>query len=389
MNALIFAPRPFFGSMKVKRGRIESFSSRRLPKKIERLILPGFISTHIHTIQTHARNTAENLELLDWLQQVIWPFEARLTSREAYQSSLTGMKECLDFGITTILDMATTRHTSSVFEAARETGIRAFIGKALMDRGPRNLIDANPLEEVFDLLSHWHGAEGGRLQVTLCPRFALSCSEELLREVGRLTRELGLIHHTHASENLKECRWIEKNYGMSNVELLHKLGTLNEFSVIAHGVHLSARDIRILKDAKCTISHCPVSNLKLGSGIADLTKMSGVNLSLGVDGAACNNLLDPFAEMRFAHLLSRGLHSMKGISARQIFEMATIGGARALHASHSIGTLEVGKLADYLVVRVPERVHFNPDCPYESLLHSICARDVEATFVQGSNRLSA
>ncbi|MDB5039086.1 MAG: N-ethylammeline chlorohydrolase [Bacteriovoracaceae bacterium] len=383
MNAFLFTPKPFYGSMQIKKGIIERISPSRFPKRIDRLVLPGFISTHIHTIQTHARNTAENLELLDWLKKKIWPFEASLTKKTAYASSFTGMRECLEFGITTILDMATTRHTHSVFEAARDSGIRAFIGKALMDQGPKSLIEKDPLSEVFDLLADWHGFDNKRLQVTLSPRFALSCSEKLLREAGRLSNELKLIQHSHISENLKECEWIEEHFGFSNVELLNEVGSLNDLSVLAHSVHVSKKDIALLKKNGCSISHCPVSNLKLASGIADIKRLSALNLSLGVDGAACNNLLDPFFEMRMAHLLSRSLHGLKGVSAENIFKMATVGGARALHSEKQFGTLQVGKEADYLVVNVPERVYFNPKFPYESLLHSIVASNIESVFVKG------
>lgn len=383
MEGFIFAPKPFYGRIHVKKGLIKSLSPRKTPKRISRLIVPGFISTHVHSIQTHARNFAENRELLDWLKDVIWPFEAALNKKTAYESAADGMKECLQFGITAILDMATTRHTSSVFEAARDTGIRAFIGKALMDQGPKSLIDQNPLEEVFDLLEDWHGFDQGRLHTTLCPRFALSCSEKLLKQVGSISSELGLLHHTHASENKKECDWIHKNYRVSNIQFLDKMGCLNEHTVIAHGVHLSDKDRALLKKRKASISHCPTSNLKLASGIADMKALKGINISLGVDGAPCNNLLDPFFEMRLAHLLSRHLHGLKGLSARSIFDTATMGGARALHAEHEIGSLEARKQADYLVIQVPERVRFNSAQPYESLLHSITAHDIEAVFVRG------
>jgi cytosine/adenosine deaminase-related metal-dependent hydrolase len=389
MNAFLFAPTPFYGSLTVRKGRIENLSPKRIPKRIDRLILPGFVSTHIHTVQTHARNTAENLELLDWLKNRIWPFEAALNARTAYESAMTGMQECLQFGITTILDMATTRHTDKVFEAAKDSGIRAFVGKALMDQGPRSLIDKNPLEEVFWLKDRWHRFDHGRLQVTLCPRFALSCSEDLLRAVGRLSLEHKLIHHTHASENLKECQWIEKTYGVSNIELLYELESLNKQTVIAHGVHLSRRDLHLLQKTRASISHCPASNLKLASGIADIKRMKGINLSLGVDGAACNNLLDPFFEMRLAHLLSRSIHGLRGLSAKAIFEMATLGGARALKIADRIGSLEAGKDADYLVLRVPESRGFNASFPYESLLHSITASEIEGVYVRGRNIFKA
>lgn len=383
-TAFLFTPKPSFGSLIVKKGKIDRVHSSRTPKRIDRVILPGFISTHVHTVQTHARNFAENLELLDWLSKVIWPFEAQLNSKTTYASSFTGMKECLSNGITTILDMGTSRHTQSVFKAAQDSGIRGFIGKALMDQGPKSLIDKNPLEEVFDHLEYWHGAERGRISVSLCPRFVLSCSDALLKKVGEISSKLKLIHHTHASENKKECLWIEKKHRVSNIEYLEKTGSLNPHTVIAHGVHLSDNDIRILRKRKVSISHCPTSNLKLASGIADLKRLKGVNLSLGVDGAPCNNILDPFFEMRLAHLLSRGIHGLHGKSAKEIFWMATQGGARALHQEKKIGSLEAGKEADFLVLKVPESVSFNPDFPYESLIHSLSARHIEKVFVAGA-----
>ncbi len=379
----IFCPKPFYGSLHIRGGRIERITASKSPKRISKLILPGLISTHIHTVQTAARNTAENLELLDWLQKIIFPFEAKLTARSTYESALTGMKEATRLGITTILDMATARHTDSVFEAARDFGIRAYIGKALMDRGPKNLVEEDPLEEIPYLLNRWHRKEKGRLHVTLCPRFVLSCSEGLLRQVGEISRDLNLLHHTHVSENKKECAWIERHYGKSNIEVLDQLRTLNAHTILAHGVHLSAKDRRILKKRKVSISHCPTSNLKLASGIADIRAMKGINLSIGVDGAPCNNKLDPFFEMRLAHLLSRSLHGLKGVSAKSILEMATMGGARALKAEKEIGSLEVGKRADLLVMKVPEGVTFNPHFPYESLLHSMGACDIDSTFVDG------
>jgi len=382
-SGFIFSPKPQFGSLIEKKGRIASIQSARMPKRIDRVILPGFISTHIHTVQTHARNLAENRELLDWLSKVIWPFEASLDPRATYRSALTGMNECLSNGITTILDMATSRHTQKVFEAARDCGIRGFIGKALMDQGPKSLVDKNPLEEVFEHHAHWHGAERGRLSVTLCPRFVLSCSDELLRKVGEISSRLKLIHHTHASENAKECEWIEKHHHSSNIGYLEKTGSLNSQTVIAHGVHLSNADIRILKKRRVSISHCPTSNLKLASGIADLKRLDGLNLSLGVDGAACNNILDPFFEMRLAHLLSRSLHGLQGKSAKFIFWMATMGGALALHSQKRIGSLEPGKEADLLVLKVPESVEFNPRFPYESLIHSLSSRNIEKVIVGG------
>lgn len=382
-SGLIYSPKPFYGSIEIRNARIHALTSEREPKRISKLILPGFISTHVHTVQTHARNKAENLELLDWLKKVIWPFEASLSHRTAYASAYDGMSECLRFGITTILDMATTRHTQAVFEAARDTGIRAVIGKALMDQGPKNLIDTHPLDEVFELHRLWHGAEKGRIHTSLCPRFALSCSEKLLRKVAEISDTHHLIHHTHASENKKECAWIQKHYGLSNIELLHKFKNLNSRTVIAHGVHLSSKDMRLLAQNKVSLSHCPTSNLKLASGIADIKSMKKINLSLGVDGAPCNNLLDPFFEMRLAHLLSRSLHGLKGLSAQKIFEMATMGGARALRRAHDLGSLEVHKLADLIVVQVPSSIRVNTQHPFESLIHSIQSKDILKVYVQG------
>ncbi len=383
LKGFLFCPKPFYGTITIQKGRIARLSADRPPKRISRLYIPGFVCTHLHSVQTHARNTAENLDLLDWLSRVIWPFEASLNPRTAYDSASAGMKECLQLGMTTILDMATSHHTNSVFEAARDSGIRAFIGKALMDQGPRKLVDLNPLDEVKSHLEHWHGFDKGRIQVTLAPRFVLSCSTALLRRVGEWSREKKLLIHTHASENKRECEWIHKHFGTSNIEVLHKLGNLGPRTILAHGVHLSKTDRHLLKKTHTRISHCPTSNLKLASGIADIRALDSRHLSLGVDGAACNNRLDPFFEMRLAHLLSRALHGLKGVSARHIFSMATLGGANALHHGNVFGSLQLNKDADLLEIEIPELVRFNERFPYESLLHSITAHDIRRVWIRG------
>ena len=172
------------------------------------VVMPGLVQSHVHMCQTLARGRAENLELLDWLSRVVWPYEAALGAGDVAASARLACAELLLGGTTAILDMGTVRHTDALFEAARDTGLRATIGKAMMDEAdcPSGLRErtADSLAESARLLRDWHGRDGGRLRYAYAPRFALSCTDDLLRETGRAARAAGVRVHTHASENRRE-----------------------------------------------------------------------------------------------------------------------------------------------------------------------------------------
>jgi 5-methylthioadenosine/S-adenosylhomocysteine deaminase len=376
------------GQVSTRRGIDETIDATN------KLVIPGLIQPHIHLCQTLFRGRADDLDLLDWLRQRIWPFEAAHTAETLYVSSLLGIAELLRSGTTAILDMGTVQHTDSIFEAAKKLGLRATIGKAMMDAGQgvpsglRETTDAS-ITESLRLIEKWHGAENGRLRYAFAPRFVLSCTEDLLVRVVKEAHARGIGMHTHASENSDEVIAVRERVGRDNVSYLHALGMSGHDTVMAHCVWLTSEEQRILAESGTHVAHCPSSNLKLASGFAkvpDLLAM-GVNVCLASDGAPCNNTLDAFDEMRLAGLIHKPRFGPTAMPAETVFEMATVRGARALGLEHEIGSLEEGKRADIAVVAT-DRIHAAPAPePYSMLVYSLQGSDVEHVIVDGITRV--
>jgi 5-methylthioadenosine/S-adenosylhomocysteine deaminase len=354
-------------------------------------VLPGFIQTHIHLCQTLFRGSADDLALIDWLKKRVWPMEAAHSARSIAASARLGIAELIKGGTTCALTMETVNHTSEVFRVVQESGFRATVGKCMMDKGddvPEGLREDthDSIQESLALLEQWHDQENGRLRYCFAPRFAVSCTRELLEEVGRLARERRVMIHTHASENLTECSIVETETGMRNVAYLDHVGLTGRHVALAHCVHLSDDEIETLLKTETNVVHCPSSNLKLGSGIAPIARLleKRVSLSLGADGAACNNRLDMFTEMRTAALLQKALHGPEVLPAKRTLRMATIDGARALGLDAEIGSIEVGKKADLAVISLTG-VHTSPtpDDVVSSILYSAQAADVQTVVIDG------
>lgn len=356
-----------------------------------RVVIPGLVQSHIHLCQSLFRNLADGLELLDWLRARIWPFEGGHTFESLKASARLGVAELIKGGTTACLDMATVQHTDAVFEVAAEAGFRLTSGKAMMDvtRGiPAGLRETTKesLAESEALIERWHGHGNGRLRYAYAPRFVLSCTESLLRGVAERAADQGLIIHTHASENQSEIAAVVDRTGMDNVSYLHSLGISGDHVALAHCVWLTAREMRVLADTGSHVLHCPSSNLKLGSGIAKVPEMieMGVKLSLGADGAPCNNTLDAWTEMRLASLIHLPRVGPAGLSAEKVFEMATLGGARALGLEKSIGSIERGKRGDLVVMNL-DHLHSVPagEDVYGRLVYSGRSSDVEQVVIDG------
>lgn len=358
------------------------------------IVMPGLVQPHVHLCQTLFRGMADGLALLDWLRDRIWPLEAAHDHASLLASALLGGAELLRTGTTAILDMATVRHTDAVFEACRQLGLRATIGKAMMDRGqglPAGLRDTteNALTESLSLAGRWHGAEGGRLRYAMAPRFALSCTEKLLVEAARAARARGLLLHTHSSENPDEVLAVQDQTGRVNVEYLSDLGLSGTDTVLAHCVWLTSTEQRRLAESGTSVAHCPSSNLKLASGVANVPDLlrQGINVGLAADGAPCNNNLDGFVEMRLAGLVHKPKAGPAAMPAQTVVRMATMNGARALGLADEIGSLEPGKKADVVIVRA-DVLHAAPfQDPYSALVFALNGRDVEHVFVDGQLRV--
>jgi len=354
-------------------------------------VLPGFIQTHVHLCQTLFRGLAEGVKLGDWLDR-IWTLEAAHDPESMRFSALLGCHELLKSGTTCVLDMGSVHHTDDVFTAVQLSGIRALGGKAMMDVGdhvPPGLKETadESMSESLRLHSKWHGADGGRIRYAFAPRFLESCSEGLLRSVAEKAREMGLLIHSHASETAAELEDCKSRHGMSPVKYLKSLGLAGRNLVLAHCVHLEDDDFRILAETGTKVVHCPSCNLKLCSGIADVGRLVrlGAKVSLGSDGAACNNNLDMFHEMRTAALLQSYLNGSDYPWARLFLEAATLGGAEALGISDVVGSIEPGKKADLIVVDVSgEHAFCGIDCdPATRIVFSARSSDVRHVLVEG------
>jgi 5-methylthioadenosine/S-adenosylhomocysteine deaminase len=354
------------------------------------VIIPGFIQTHVHLCQTLFRNLADDLELLDWLKLKIWPFEAAHSSTSAGVSARLGLAELIRCGTTSILDMATVHHTDHIFEAIEESGMRAWCGKAMMDDtpdGPKLLQESAKwsIDESLRLMKTWHGSANGRIQFAFAPRFVLSCTEKLLVDVRDIAAEKKILIHTHASENRSELEAVRQKCGMGNIQYFHHLRMTGRRLCLAHGIWMTDEEMGIVRDTGTNILHCPSSNLKLGSGIAKTPEMirMGIPVSLGTDGAPCNNNLDMFMEMRLAALIQKPRVGPSALTAKTVFEMATRNGAKTLGADDSIGSIEPGKKADLALLDL-HGGHCQPaDDVYSQIVYSARSTDVQSVMIDG------
>jgi 5-methylthioadenosine/S-adenosylhomocysteine deaminase len=381
----------------VEDGRISRVAAGvRAPRGAEviecagKAVLPGLVQAHVHLCQALFRNHADGLELLDWLSQRIWPYEAAHDARSLRFSARLGIAELLLGGTTCVLDMATVRHTQEVLRAAEESGIRYTGGKCLMDAAgsPQGLREEAQaaLSEAERLGKTWDGAAGGRIRWALCPRFVLSCSDELLRGVRELSGRHGWLVHTHASESRAEVAQVRARTGADNVAHLAGLGLSGPRVVLAHCVHLTASEARLMARSGTSAVHCPGANLKLASGVAKVPWLLslGVNIALGSDGAACNNTMDAFHEMRLAATLHLPRFGPRAMPASEVLSLATVRGARAMGLEREVGSLEQGKRADLTVVdlHAPHLAPAGADL-HAALVYCARASDVTDVLVDG------
>jgi cytosine/adenosine deaminase-related metal-dependent hydrolase len=354
------------------------------------ILLPGFVQTHVHLCQTLFRGLAEDLPLLEWLRRRVWPLEAAHDERTLGAAARLAAAELVLGGTTTVLTMETVHGTDAVFEALAPTGLRATVGKCLMDvRGeaPARLHQAagEGLREALALHKRWAPAANGRLRVALAPRFALSCTRELLEEAAAVAAGNDLLVHTHASEQRDEIDLVRARTGLDNVAYFASIGLATSRLCAAHCVWVTEDEQRLIAERGVKVLHCPGSNLKLGSGIAPVPEMRrrGISVSIGADGAACNNTLDMFHEMRLAASLQAMRLGPGALPARDVVAMATREGARALGLAAEIGSIEPGKKADLIVVGGDD-VHQTPaPDPYARLVFASRASDVRLTMIDG------
>jgi len=385
------------GAVSVRDGRIASIGpepAERHDRTIDAaggLLLPGFIQTHIHLCQTLFRGYADDLRLMEWLRTRIWPMEAAHTPKSLRAATQLACVELLRGGTTAILTMETVHDTDAVFEAAAETGIRATIGKCMMDApapdAPARLQEATSrsLDESVALHRRWDNTANGRIHAAFAPRFAVSCSRTLLEGVASISARERALVHTHASEQREEIEIVRKLSGRSNIEYLADVGLATGRLCAAHCVWVDETEIETLAANDVKVMHCPGSNLKLGSGSAPVAEMieKGVCVSLGADGAACNNHLDMFSEMRLAATLQAMRRMPGAITAKQAVWMATRNGARTLGLEDRIGSVQTGYRGDLILIDA-SRSHLQPGPdPYSTIAYAARPSDVRMTMVDG------
>lgn len=354
------------------------------------IVVPGFVQTHVHLCQTLFRGLADDRPLLAWLKDRVWPLEAAHTPASLRAAARLAATELLLSGTTSVLTMETVHDTDAVFEALAPLGIRATVGKCLMDRrgeAPARLWEATQpaLDDALALRKAWDGAASGRLRAAFAPRFAISCTRELLEGVAALSASHEALVHTHASESRAELDVVRGMTGLDNMAYLADVGLASSRLCAAHCVWVDEREQRVMAERDVKVLHCPGSNLKLGSGLAPVAELRerGIGVSLGADGAACNNRLDMFDEMRLAATLQAVRRGPGALSARDVVFMATREGARAMGLEREVGSIERGKRADLVVVDL-SRPHVAPGGdPYSTLVYAARGTDVRTVLVDG------
>ncbi len=356
-------------------------------------LIPGFVQTHIHLCQTLFRGLADDLELLNWLQLKIFPYENAHNKNSLLFSVRLGINELLLSGTTTLLDMGTLRHQEVIFEELQSSGMRAIAGKCLIDENdlfPEFKSNTkSELDEIYQLAKTYHNTSNGKIKYGFAPRFALSCSEKLLKESFDMKKDFaGSLYHTHSSENKSEIAEVKRRHNKENIEYFDSIGVIDDHSVLAHCIQVNDKETDLLKKNNVRVSHCPSSNLKLGSGIANIPKYlsKGISVSLGADGAPCNNNLSVFNEMRLAALIQKPIHGPLALDAKTVFKLATIEGAKALHLKNEIGSIEVGKKADLVLLDLNTNVHSisgGEELIYSDIVYSSSGESVNSVMVEG------
>ncbi|MFS0856534.1 MULTISPECIES: amidohydrolase [Paenibacillus] len=347
-----------------------------------KLAMPGLINAHQHTPMSLLRAFSDDLKLMDWLDRKMLPAEARMTPEDIYWGAQLSIAEMIRSGTTAYADMYI--HMNEIAEAVTETGIRASLTRGMVfveDDGGRRL------QEAVDLVQRWSGKAEGRITTMYGPHSPYTCPVEPLREVIAMAEQENVPIHIHLAETKEEVVKIRERYGMTPTEYLEEAGMFEKAHVLlAHGVHLNRRDIGRLKGMRGGVAHNPVSNLKLGCGIAPITEMieQGINVGLGTDGAGSATTIDMFEEIKAATWLQKlDYGDPTRLSAREVLYMSTRGSAGLLNLQDEVGVLEVGRKADLILIDL-KKPHLQPVHELESLLaYSVNGADVDTTIVNG------
>jgi len=365
----------------------QHYSPVRVISLGDHVLIPGLINLHTHAAMTLMRGLADDMPLMTWLQQHIWPAEAEFVSeRFVRDGTLLAGAEMLRGGITCFNDMYFFPQAAA--EAVVQAGIRANLGLVVLEFPSAYASDADDYIHK-GLAARDAMRDQALITTSLAPHAPYTISGRTFERVLTYADQLSLTIHTHIHETHDEIAQSQKEYGMRPLHRLSSLGLLGPNLIAAHCVHLNQEEMELLAENGCHIAHCPASNLKLASGIAPVSRLmqQGVNIGLGTDGASSNNRLDMFAEMRLAALLAKGSSGdAAALPASQALEMATINAARALGLDNKLGSIEQGKMADLAAVRIADPETMPCFDPLSHLVYAAGREHISHVWVAGELR---
>jgi len=345
------------------------------------VVMPGLVNTHCHAGMTLFRGYADDMPLQDWLENHIWPAEAKVSDEDIYIGTQLACLEMIRSGTTAFADMYI--HMDKVAQAVEESGIRAALSYGMIDFGDKEKADAE-LDEGSRFVREWKGKADGRITTMYGPHAPNTCSRDFLIRVKEQAVKDNVRIHIHVLETEAELNYMKEQFGVCSIHFLKDIDFWGDDVLAAHCIWLSDGDIKILAEQGVNISHNVTSNMKLASGIAPVAKLLavGANVSLGTDGCASNNNLDMFEEMKTAALLQKvSIMDPTVLPARQVLEMATVNGAKALGIKS--GMIKEGYNADLIIVDM-NKPHLTPSYDIAShMVYAASGRDVKTTIVNG------
>ncbi|QQY80022.1 5-methylthioadenosine/S-adenosylhomocysteine deaminase [Keratinibaculum paraultunense] len=346
-----------------------------------KVAMPGLINAHTHVGMSLLRNYADDLPLHEWLTEKIWPVEANLTAEDVYWGSLLSMIEMIQCGTTTFCDMYF--FMDEVGKGIEEAGVRGILTRGIIEESGN---EDEKLEDTRRLYNNWNGKANGRIKVMVAPHAPYTCSPSYLEKIIDLAKELNTGIHIHLSETKKEVEDSFNEFGKSPIKHVYDLGLFELPTIAAHCVHVDDEDIEILRNMNVSSVNNPSSNLKLASGFAPVDKMlkKGISVALGTDGSSSNNNLNMFEEIHLAAIVNKAVNNdATSVPAIEALKMATINGAKALLWDSEIGSIEVGKKADLILIDM-DKPHIYPiHNTISALAYSVQGSDVDTVIVDG------
>lgn len=349
-----------------------------------KVAVPGLVNCHTHAAMTLLRGVGEDQDLNKWLTEAIWPLEAKLKPSDIHDGALLGCLEMIKSGTTCFADMYF--NEGAVAKAVEETGLRAVLAPGILEAGDRERGEKY-LKEGVKTAKKYHGSANGRISMRLGSHATYTCSPDLLKQVREAASKLNIGIHMHVAESKEMVKLVKETYGLTPVELLDSIGFLGPDVLAAHCIYLSEKERRLMAKHDVKVAYNPVANMKIALGIPKIKNFLdlGVTVGIGTDGPASNNTLDMLESAKFATLLQK-VHYLDPtvLPARQVLEMVTINGAKALGLSSDIGSLETGKKADVILINFDEP-HLTPTHdPYANIVYSARGSDVETVIVNGA-----